>query len=552
MNDQDDRPDKTVKLDALKAAVASFATMGEDEYCINRRMLAKRLGVTAEYLDKSYRAERRKRGKALFPPPPTGGVENDSNTRTPIDLTLLLEGVGGCSKRCSNGCSKPFDSNTCALYLAGMGLLESEDPLAVIAAEVTDRGYAGDTSPVQLTYLALASRYQRRPLNLYFRGQPASGKNYAIERALDLIPKDFYYKLTGSSERALIYTAEEFRHRHIIMAEADSIPADGPAASMLRSIAEDGECSYETVEQNPETGKFETRRIVKKGPTGFITTGIRQLEAQMASRTLERAISDEPDQTRAIVRAEAVDAQKEQSAAEPDNTEFFAYQYWLDACGEKRVMVPFAAVLAEKVHVKSVRMRRDFRQLLSAIRAVAFLTQRHRERAPDGSIVASLDDYAKVRALLIPTFDSTASDGITPAIRATVEAVQEGEEASESDLVEKLGLAKSTISYRVRRALFGGWLKNSETRKGFPARLSRGGSLPEQVLGLPEVDEVSKLFELERLSNTHSNGSQPIGGVAQTEGVFECSNDFQGTGGEGETGDEGQPSLEDEDDYIEI
>jgi hypothetical protein len=133
--------------------------------------------------------------------------------------------------------------------------------------------------------------------------------------------------------------------------------------------------------------------------------------------------------------------------------------------------------------------------------------------------------------LLADTFDTMAADGITPAIRATVEAVKEGEEVSESDLVARLELSKPTVWYRVRGALRGRWLKNLEARRGLPARLVRGAPLPEAVSGLPTVDELRDAFEHPPYSNGHSNGPQPTGGVGQTEQVFECSNGSEGTDG---------------------
>lgn len=68
--------------------------------------------------------------------------------------------------------------------------------------------------------------------------------------------------------------------------------------------------------------------------------------------------------------------------------------------------------------------------------------------------------------------------GITDAVRETCLAVPEGAEVSEADLARDLLLSKSTIHYRVRRALRGGWLTNLEKRRGYPYRLIRAQPLP--------------------------------------------------------------------------
>jgi hypothetical protein len=143
---------------------------------------------------------------------------------------------------------------------------------------------------------------------------------------------------------------------------------------------------------------------------------------------------------------------------------------------------------------------------MTAIEAVALLHQSQRQRNREGWIVATLDDYEQVRRLLAPVFEATAAEGLTQAIRQTVEAIEPGECMTQAALAERLGLRKSTISWRVERAIAGGWLVNSEGRKGRPARLSRGNELPEATTALPTVEQVRALFETQRSSNDGSNG----------------------------------------------
>ena len=63
--------------------------------------------------------------------------------------------------------------------------------------------------------------------------------------------------------------------------------------------------AYDVVEQNPSTNKWETRDIVKPGPTVLMTTSTRSLAHQLGTRVLERSISDSQDQTRAVTLAHA-------------------------------------------------------------------------------------------------------------------------------------------------------------------------------------------------------------------------------------------------------
>ena len=177
----------------------------------------------------------------------------------------------------------------------------------------------------------------------------------------------------------------------VIFFDADSIPDDGPAASAVRSLATDNEMVYDTVEK--VAGRMQTRRIRKPGPTGFITTSTRRLPEQLSTRTLEVPLADDAEQTRAVLRAQAAAA----SAAghRPDLEPFIARQRWLADAGLSTVTISYARALAELVPVTAVRMRRDFRQLLACITAVALLHQRQRDNNV-GEIVASIDDSAIV------------------------------------------------------------------------------------------------------------------------------------------------------------
>jgi hypothetical protein len=298
---------------------------------------------------------------------------------------------------------------------------------------------------------------------------------------------------------------------------------------------EDARLVYEVVEKD-EAGHFTTRRIVKQGPTGLITTGLKPLEAQMASRLLEIGVPDDAEQTRKVIESEARKASTRIPLTDESMNidKFLAFQRWLDIAGTKTVVVPFALILARLLPTRAVRMRRDFRQLLAAVKALAFITQRHRN-TNDGAVVAEVEDYARARELLVPTFDSVATEGVTDAVRRTVDAVNEGEDVSEAELAARLKLSKSAIWYRVNRALNGGWLRNLEARHGLAARLVRGAPMPELVSALPGADAVQREFDQYGYSNGHSNGSQTTGGVHETDEPLHNSNDSDPKGGARDT-----------------
>ncbi len=406
----------------------------------------------------------------------------------------------------------------------GRELLHAPDLLDRIGRTIRVRGYAGDLRPPKLGFVALTSRLLERPQNVAYIAQAGAGKNRAVDAARELVPPDAVYVVKAGSARALIYNEESFEHRVVLFAEADSIPEDGPAASAVRNLAADNSMEYEVVERNEQTARWETRRIVKPGPTGLITTSTRSLGEQMGTRLLEVPIRDDEEQTRDVMRAHAA-AVAGPAKATVDVAPFVAAQRWLELAGERRVAVPFAGILADLLPAAAVRMRRDFRQLLTCVQAIALLYQCQRPRTAEGWIVAAIDDYAAARNLLAPIFDTLAAEGLTPAIRATVEAVKDGEEVSAADLATRLKLAKATVSWRTTRAIAAGWLVNREQRKGHPARLARGAPLPDAGSSLPTAEQVRKAFDSSGSASRSFGRDETPDAPGQPDGVFECSNE---------------------------
>ena len=406
-------------------------------------------------------------------------------------------------------------------YRAAAGLLEDPNLIERIGEAIRLGGFAGDLTPAFLAYLALASRLLERPMNLAFVGASASGKSHAVDAALALMPPTAFVLEKAGSARALIYGEGDFEHKTVVVAEADSIPSEGSAASALRCLAADNCMTYDTVERDEQTGRFTTRHIEKPGPTGLITTSTRTLSAEFDTRLLTVSVADTPSQTEAVLTAHA--ASVNGSRPSIDTGALIALQRWLELAGERRVAVPFGYALAKAVPHDQIRMRRDFRQLLTSIQAIALLYQLQRERDADGRIVATLEDYDVARRLLWETFQTVATGGVSATVRETVEAVNRLYDGATPLTVkaigDALGLAKNTTSYRVRRALKVGCLVNLETRKGAPAKITPGESLPEYRPALPDIDVIMPLYLPETVCTIEPPPSARI--YAESEGAVQ-------------------------------
>src|SRR5919106_845279 len=246
-------------------------------------------------------------------------------------------------------------------------LLHEPNLMQRLSEVVASLDYAGDPRPAIITFVAIISRLLNRPINLAYISLSSADKNAAVDATLPIFPESAYYLVRASSPRALVYNEEQFQHRVVVVTESDSLPEDGPAASAVRSLMSDQEMAYEVVEKGKD-GEFHVRKIIKPGPTGLITTSTRPLGEQANTRTLTVTISDSPQQTRLVLHAQA--DRMNQTLSAPDLGQWQALDRWLELAGERRVVIPFAHVLADLVPDSAVRMRRDFPQFLAVVQVI--------------------------------------------------------------------------------------------------------------------------------------------------------------------------------------
>src|SRR5262249_40738227 len=168
------------------------------------------------------------------------------------------------------------------------------------------------------------------------------------------------------SDRALAYSNEPLRHRHLVIYEAAGMASEF-ATYLIRSLLSEGRLRYETVEKTKEG--LVPRVIEREGPTGLIvTTTSLQLHPENETRMMSLAITDTRGQTAAVFRALAKDA----DSSDVDLSRWHALQTWL-ATGPNRVVIPFAQNLAQLTPPLAIRLRRDFGTILMLIRAHALL-----------------------------------------------------------------------------------------------------------------------------------------------------------------------------------
>jgi hypothetical protein len=370
-----------------------------------------------------------------------------------------------------------------AQALAG-DLVSEPDILTRFGKAVESTGLVGETNNAKILYLCLTSRLFERPASVAIKGVSSGGKSFTVEQVLNFFPPSAYFVRTGMSERALAYSDEDFRHRHLVIYEAAGMNSD-IMSYFIRSLLSEGVIQYETLEKTKEG--IRPRVIRKEGPTGFITTTTSpKLHPENETRLLSLGVIDTREQTKAVMLALAA----EDDRAKPTNyAPWHALQAWL-ASGERRVTAPFSAALADLIPAVAVRLRRDFKLLLTLIRAHALLQRETRERDDQGRIVATLADYVAVRELIVKLFsegiEATVPDTVRRTVAAVAACVGAGVgEVSLTALARNMKIDKASAHHRVRKAIERGYLVNREEKRGMPARIALAEPLPDEIEILP-------------------------------------------------------------------
>lgn len=369
-------------------------------------------------------------------------------------------------------------------------LVQEKDILAKSIEALSAMGVVGEDKVVKLVYLCMTSRHLPRPVSLLVKGPSSAGKSHTVGGVLKLFPKSAYFELTAMSERALVYTKEEFIHRFVVLHEAVGLGGE-TGSYLVRSLLSEGKIDYMTVEKT-EKGLV-SKPLKKDGPTGLIsTTTAVGIHPENETRHISVTVNDSPAQTRLILEAMAEGATYDFNPAE-----WVELQEWIDGARHE-VIIPFAKAIVQCIpSTSAVRLRRDFGAVLALIKTHAILHQASRTVDDAGRIVATIEDYKAVHDLVANLISCGVEVSIPVEVRETVEAVKELGRTMKTgvtvtEVAHKLGLDRSSASRRVSRALELEYLKDeNEGRRKRTCELSVIGTLPTDDHILPTAEAVT-------------------------------------------------------------
>ncbi|MFM8239308.1 MAG: hypothetical protein ACKOAW_03215 [Actinomycetota bacterium] len=344
----------------------------------------------------------------------------------------------------------------------------------------------------------MLTRFSQLPVSVVLKGGATAGKSFTVDAVLRYFPKRAYEHMSGMSPKAILYWDVDLRHRMLCVGEFAGLQSE-TGNPWFRQLLTEHRLRYIVTGEDSRGGRKAMEKVVE-GPTGLLmTTTSMELHPEDESRMISIYVDEDPAQTAAILRAQALKAQGIEGM-EPDVAPWHALHDWI-AAGTRQVSAPFFEDLAQQVDPSNGRMRRDFPKLLELVKAHALLHAASREVDEEGRVIATLSDYEAVYDLVAMALAEGQQETLDPGVNEVVAAVSVTSQlpegyggVSQKTLVKHLEATgapvnKSTVSRRTAKALRQGYLTATPTAPGQPQQLRIGNprGKPSTVLPSPEV-----------------------------------------------------------------
>jgi hypothetical protein len=430
-----------------------------------------------------------------------------------IRTSVLDDEVAALRKELASETKEAFASSSLdELAESAREIIDSKDVLGAFL-RASEPGIAGEETVRKMLYLTATTRLFDKPMSVAIKGPSAAGKSHTRDYVLRFFPPEDVIQFTSLTEKALYYFPGEFSHKILSLGEAGNPEEQTFQDLIVRQLMSEGVLRHLITMKQPD-GSYQTEVIEKRGPVCFLVTTTRnKLHEENETRLLSLEIDESVRQTRRVLEKLALTQGLNRPSAPHGLEQWRNFQRWL-AQGETRVFVPFAAVLQELItdHY-SLRLRRDFNQLLDVIKGHALLHREHRKRSNKGSIIATIDeDYAVAESLMADLMATAAEMKVRKPVLAVVDRLKQM--VTENPAFEREPDAGITIRQFIRRfrldrtgtyrrlgqAMELGLVKNMETIRGRPARYLPTNEQPRTQKLLPTVEELQEAYAENRLS----------------------------------------------------
>ena len=373
-------------------------------------------------------------------------------------------------------------------------IIKEKNILNLFVKHLKELGVAGEKNVVKLHYLSLTSRFLDKPVSVIVKGSSGAGKSFVLNEVLKHFPQDAYYKMSAATEKALINSKPNLKHKMLIIEEIEGLRNQKFFDYTIRILLSEGHFKYETPKNSLEL----------EGPTGLISTTTKaKLNLENENRCLSVEADESPKQTIRILKANAA---RENNISKNKIDEEKTTKSWkkvqrVIALSNHSVIVPYALALQSFLPKNNIRIRRDFDKIISLIKAHALLHQFNRKKNSEGNIEATMKDYSIVRKIAMKPLslglDLKENDTIIRTYKA-IKALRTKvptKTVSLKELTKELNIDKSTASRYVKATIKKGYIRNKMPwKKGQPFDLVLGAKLTTKKNLLPEMTELNEKY----------------------------------------------------------
>jgi hypothetical protein len=301
--------------------------------------------------------------------------------------------------------SKALEASVCE------SLATDGNILPRIQALLKDDGLVGEKTNVGILTLAAVSLLRGEPISAIVKGTSSVGKSEVIKRVVKALPKHMVVELQSVSDKALAYMGKDaLKHKVLVIYELGGIGRPGSDALVMVKQGMSEGCIRRQIAESTNKG-VRPKLVEVDGPMNVWTITRVKTDYELNNRVFELTPDDSRDQTQQILERVFAD-----DRPPVDLGPVQALFTWL-AGQDNRVVLPFGPALGKLLPSSSVRMRREAPRVRNLICAHAALHQANRERDERGRIVATLEEYETVRAL-VEEFVGVSSERLRAAIRS--------------------------------------------------------------------------------------------------------------------------------------
>jgi hypothetical protein len=259
---------------------------------------------------------------------------------------------------------------------AALSYLKDPELFNRVIADLGQLGVVGEETNLLVCYLATISRKCERPLGVLVQSSSAGGKSTLLDAVCSLVPDEDLVALSAITSQALYYLGRDgLQHKVLYVNEEQG---SARASYALKLLLSEGRLAIATTGKDQKSGRLQTTNYETSGPLALLmTTTSTTIDPELENRLVVLGVSDDPDQTAAIIAAQRLEATREGFVRRQRRAQLCSLH-----ANVQRLLEPHRVVInevpGEFAHA-STRHRRDHAKVLSLIGAVTLLHQYQRE-----------------------------------------------------------------------------------------------------------------------------------------------------------------------------